>query len=179
MSEKKQDHSNEFYLMQFGETYTQESVLNILKTLDVMVRHEDIFGFGIYFKSNKTEFTIVLKLKERTGKNWIQITYLLESKGWVNIIKQANLGPKELYQNMNARGLYTFTSTPPIEYPITDPISRIDSYFSASRDVEYKLSQFNKYGGNNQSQRQNFKKSRKRLHFVRKTSRKRSRNNLF
>jgi len=176
MSEKKQDRPNEFYLMQFHETYTPESVLNILKTLDVMIQHKDIFGFGIYFKSNKTEFTIVLKLKERTGKNWIQITYLLESKGWINIIKQANLGPKELYAALNARGNYTFTTTTPFVYPIGNPISEMNSYFSAHLDVEYKLSQFNKYGGNICFQR---KKSRNQSRQKRKYSRKSSRNSLF
>ncbi len=175
MSKKKQDHPNSYYLSQFAETYTTQSVDRILKTLEVLVTHNDIFGFGIYFKSNKTEFSIVLKLKQTTGKNWIHLAYLLETKGWVNIIKKGDLGPQELYTAMNARGLYTFTTTKPTEFPKGSSVAAMNPYFSACSDVEYNLSEFAKYGGNNRLIRQNSKKSKKQYRIMRKTSRKNSR----
>ena len=172
MSKKKQDHPNSYYLSQFAETYTTQSVERILKTLEVLVSHDELFGFGIYFKSNKTEFSIVLKLKQTTGKNWIHIAYLLETKGWVNIIKKGDLGPQELYKAMNARGLYTFTTTKPNEFPKGPFLAAMNPYFSAKSDVEYNLAEFAKYGGNNRLTRQ---KSKKHYRGMRKISRKNSR----
>lgn len=171
MSGKKQDHDNQFYFSQFHNKYTESSVLDIVKTLNVMISHNDIFGFGIYFKSNNTEFTIVLKLKERTGTNWIQITYILETSGWLNIEKKGDLGPKKLYEGLLARGLYTFSTKSPIQYPVGSPILGINNYFSSKNDIEYNLSQFVKYGGS-RSKRHSLKKSRKQLRGGRKTSRK-------
>lgn len=177
MSGKKQDHSNEFYLMQFLELYPTDSVNRILNTLELLVRNDELFGFGIYFKSNRNEFSIVLKLKDVKGRNWIHIAYLLQSRGWVNIIKQANLGPKELYEAMNSRGQYTFKTIQPTQFSTGQAISELNAYFSDYRDVEYNLSKFEKYGGNNGLIRQNSKKSRKQYSVMRKTSRKNSRKN--
>jgi hypothetical protein len=172
LSGKKQDHTNSYYLSQFAETYTTESVNTILKTLQVLVNYDEIYGFGIYFKSGKTEFSIVLKLKKRPGTNWIHIVYLLETRGWVNIIKKGDLGPKELYQAMNARGLYAFTTTKPSEFSKGQPISEMNSYFSGSHDVEYNLSQFEKYGGNNRLTRQNSKKIKETIPYYEKNFKK-------
>ena len=177
-SKKKQNHSNTFYISQFQDSYTQSSVLDILKTLNVMITHvpdQDIFGFGIYFKSDNTEFTIVLKLKDVPGTNWIQITYIRDTKGWKKDkkITKGDLGPQKLYEGLISRGLYTFNTIPPYQYPVDSPIAGINNYFSGSHDVEYNLSKFVKYGGNRRiSKRNSFKKSRKQLRGGRKTSKK-------
>jgi hypothetical protein len=175
-SKKGQNHTNTFYFSQFHEKYTSTSVLDIIKTLNVMITHvpdQDIFGFGIYFKSNNNEFTIVLKLKDVKALNWCQLTYIREGTGWVNIIKQGDLGPQKLYEGLISRGNYTFKTNPPHQYPVGNPIAGINPYFSSSQDVEYNLSKFVKYGGNRRiSKRHSFKKSRKQLRGGRKTSKK-------
>ncbi len=176
-SKKKQEYPNQFYLSQFANSYSVSTANTILTTLDGMLKIKDcLYGFGIYFKSNNTEFSIVLKLKKEKGRNWIHIGYLLESTGWKKIIDNAGLGPKELYEFMDGRGNYTFRTKPPKQFSEGQPVSQIVPYFAQSQDVEYKLAEFDKYshGGNNRLIRQ---KSRKQNRVISKTSRKNSRKN--
>lgn len=159
---KKQDHSNTYYLSQFENTYTQSSKLTIITIINTLIIHNDIYGFGIYFKRDRKEFTIVLKLKDVKGKNWIQMTYkLTDDNQFKKMVKKGDLGPKELYNSLLMDG-YTFNELAPIQIANSSEILSITNPLSNSLDVEYNLAKFNKFdGGKNSSRKKNIRRLRK------------------
>jgi hypothetical protein len=167
MSQKKQDHSNQYYISQFENKYTQSSKLHIITIINTLIIHNDIYGFGIYFKRDRKEFTIVLKLKDVKGKNWIQMTYkLTDDNEFKRMVKKGGLGPKELYNSLLSDG-YTFNELAPIQIANSSEISSISNPLSNSLDVEYNLAKFNKFdGGKNISRRRMIRRLRKSKKYI-------------
>jgi len=174
MSQKKQDHTNTFYLGQFRDRIHEDEFIHHI--LNYFKQNSEIFGFGVYFNSNRTECSIVIKLKDVKSRNWLLIPYSLRSKHWEQADKIGDLGPKDVYQWLDNRGLYTFKTIPAIQFVALTPLASLVPDLTAFHDVEYNLDKFEKYGGNNSLMRQSSKKSRKQYR-IRKTSRKTSRKN--
>ena len=142
---KKQEHSNEYYISQFDNKYTKTTKLTIINIINTLIIHSDIYGFGIYFRRDRKEFTIVLKLKDVRGKNWIQLTYTqTDGSDFKRTVKKGNLGPKELYNSLLTKE-YTFNELTPIQITNSLEIVSMTNPLSNSLDVEFNLAKFNKF----------------------------------
>ena len=142
MSQKKQDHNNSYYFSHFQLDYVYSELFGLNRQLKTLVDAEEIYGFGIYRKSDgdsqkPREFTIVIKLKNVRGKNLIQMTYEITDKNkYHRTIKQGDMGTIELYNELIKRG-YEMHMVEPQQVSNINVIITDDKLIWEDKDIEY------------------------------------------
>ena len=169
MSQTKQDHSNSYYFTHFQLDYGYGELFGLNRQLKTLVDNEEIYGFGIYRKSDSdseklNEFTIVIKIKNTRGKNLIQMTYEITDKNkYHRTIKKKNMGPIELYNELIKTG-YEMHMVQPKQVSDINVIITDDKLIWENEDIEYNYNsqQILKFdGAGNISRKKNIRRLRK------------------
>lgn len=169
MSQTKQDHSNSYYFNHFQLDYGYGELFGLNRQLKTLVDAKEIYGFGIYRKSDgdsqkPNEFTIVIKLKNVRSKNLIQMTYeITEKNKYHRTMKKGDMGPIELYNELIKRG-YEMHMVQPKQVSDINVIITDDKLIWEDSDIEYNYNsqQILKFdGGKNSSRKKNTRRLRK------------------